>query len=256
MPFVAILGAGPIGGALTYTLASRSRFDEVRLLDTTGTVAVGQALDIRQAGPADGWSTKVSGHAEADAAAGAWVLVLADLSPSDAPALLREVLPRAPGAVLVCAAASHGPLVTNLVGAGLCAPDALLGSAPAAARASATSLLALECDATASEVFVTLGSGSTPSGLVIDWERTAVRGRSAGDALPRSRRAQLTDLFARAWPPGAFALASAAARMAEAAWFGSRERQPVWLAGGRAGPRLEEVRFEPGGRLLCQARDR
>jgi hypothetical protein len=258
MPFVAILGAGPLGGALTYSLASRNRFDEVRLVDPTGTLAQGKALDVHQAGPPDGWSTHVSGSAHIGATRGAWVLVLADPS-SDVTDLLRATIPAAAGALLVCADAWHGPLVRTLVGAGLASPDALVGSAPVAARSAAQALLAAECDVSGTEVAVSLAAADTASGIEIDWLRTSLRGRPAGDTLTRERRDHVTALFARAWPPGPLALAAAAARVAEAAWFGSRRTYPVWVAAPGAArlrgqqpppPSLAEMRFEAGGRPL------
>jgi 2-polyprenyl-6-methoxyphenol hydroxylase-like FAD-dependent oxidoreductase len=39
MSTVAIIGAGPLGGALAQTLARRSRVGEVRLIDPEGTRA-------------------------------------------------------------------------------------------------------------------------------------------------------------------------------------------------------------------------
>ena len=99
MPFVAILGAGPLGGALTYALASRGRFEDVRLIDPEKTLAAGKALDILQSGPVDGYSTRVSGSASLDAAAGAWVLALADPVTPDPLTHLRELHRRSPGAI-------------------------------------------------------------------------------------------------------------------------------------------------------------
>ncbi len=262
MPFVAILGAGPLGGALTYTLASRNRFDEVRLVDPSGTLAMGKALDVQQAGPPDGWSTRVSGYASLDACHGAWVLVLADVD-GNAVELLRTVLPRAPGATLLCAAASHASLVRRLVGAGLTSPDAVAGSAPSAARSVAQALIAVHCDVSPADVFVSLCPADGASGLRIHFERTTIGGHAATDTLSRERLGRLDQLFARAWPPGPLALASAAARLAEAAWFGSRAACPAWLAspgGGaqvdsnalpdRTHPFLADLRFDPGGRLV------
>ena len=79
MPLMlAIAGAGDIAGALAQRAASRARFREVRLIDDTGTAAVGKALDIRQAGPVDGYDTRVTGHAGFDAASGASVVAIAD----------------------------------------------------------------------------------------------------------------------------------------------------------------------------------
>lgn len=270
MPFVAILGAGPLGGALTYTLACRARFDEVRLIDPAGTVAAGKALDIRQAGPPDGFSTRVSGHAALDAAAGAWVLVLADpLSRDDAApdllAMVRAAAAAAPGAVLVCAEAGSAPLLPRLVGAGAIAPDLLIGSAPSAVAGAARALIAAACDRSAAEVLVSLAAEPTqPSALVIDWTRTAIAGSPAADLLPREQRARLDAHLARSWPPGPLALASSAARTAESAWFGSRSSSPAWVVDrslpgpptsteAPGGARLLEVRYAPGGRLHVAA---
>lgn len=235
MPFVAILGAGDLGGALTYTLASRARFDEVRLIDPAGTVAVGKALDIRQAGPADGSSTRVTGHADLAATAGAWVVVLADPlaskdgTPQPLDALLTHVTRVAPGAVVVCADATHGPLLPRLVGGGACSPELLVGSAPAAIASAARALLALACRTSPATVHVTVTSSTVSQEPVVDWNRSSIRGRAAADLLTRDQRDRLDHQLSQAWPPGPLTLASAAARCAEAAWFGTRRPQPAWV---------------------------
>ena len=260
MPFVAILGAGPLGGALTYTLASRARFDEVRLIDSAGTVAVGKALDIRQAGPPDGYSTRVTGHAEITSAAGAWVVVLADPLQGSDPAhaatdptvLLRKTCAISPGAMLVCAAASHAPLLRQLVGEGVCAPDLLVGSAPGAAVSTAQSLVALAAGSAPAEVAVGLMSSPETGTPTIDWQRASVRGRRADDILTAEQRDRVGRQLAAAWPPGPYALAASAARIAEAAWFGSRRSHAAWVAdrslGGDAAG-LADIVFDPGGRM-------
>src|ERR1043166_8076500 len=78
MPFVAILGAGAIGGALTHALAERGRVDEVRLIDPEGRIAEGKALDILQSSPVQQFSTRVTAAGGLAAAAGADAIVLAD----------------------------------------------------------------------------------------------------------------------------------------------------------------------------------
>ena len=78
MPFIAIVGCGPLGGALAHTLAGRDRVAEVRLIDPAGTMAQGKALDIQQSGPVEQFCTRLT-HADAWAAvAGAEVIVFAD----------------------------------------------------------------------------------------------------------------------------------------------------------------------------------
>src|SRR3954470_22864431 len=79
MSIVAIIGAGPLGGTLAHTLARRSRVAEVRLIDPEGRIAEGKALDILQSGPVEQWNTRVSAATTLTAAAGADVIVLADM---------------------------------------------------------------------------------------------------------------------------------------------------------------------------------
>ncbi len=260
MPFVAILGAGPLGGALTYTLASRARFDEVRLIDPAGTVAVGKALDIRQAGPPDGCSTRVTGHADITAAAGAWVVALADPLPASDPSraaadstvLLRTICSISPGALVVCTGATHRPLLERLVGEGICAPDLLVGSAPGAVGSAARSLVALAAGCAPAEVAVGLRWSPERGTPAIDWQRASVRGRRADDILTAERRDRVGRQLAAAWPPGPYALAAAAAGVAEAAWFGSRRSHTAWVADRSLGADeagLADIVFDPGGRM-------
>ena len=252
MPFVAILGAGPLGGALTYALASRGRFEDVRLIDPEKTLAAGKALDILQSGPVDGYSTRVSGGASLDAAAGAWVLVLADPVTPDPLTHLRELHRRSPGAIIVAADAAHHLALTRAVATGAVSPDRLVGSAPAAGASAAEALLALDADTSPSDVQVAIAERSDAIGRCdIDWSRTAIGGEIAEERLRREPRARLDARFAGLWPPGPLTLASAAARMAEAAWFGSRRDWPAWWVtdGGAAAPAVHELRFSPGGRV-------
>ena len=146
MPFVAILGAGPLGGALAYALASRGRFDEVRLIDPEKTLAAGKALDILQSGPVDGYSTRVKGSASLDEADGAWVAILADPINPDPLAHLAALHRRSPGAIVVCADAGHGVVMSRAVATGAVAPDRLIGAAPLAVASAARALIALDAD--------------------------------------------------------------------------------------------------------------
>src|SRR5258705_10556209 len=79
MSTVAIIGAGPLGGALASVLARRARVGEVRLIDPEGRVAEGKALDIVQSSPVEAFNTRVTGATDYAAAAGAGAIVLADL---------------------------------------------------------------------------------------------------------------------------------------------------------------------------------
>ena len=78
MSVIAIIGAGPLGGALAHKLAGRNRVGEVRLIDADEPVARGKALDIRQSGPVEGFTTASNAEGSIHAAVGADAIVLAD----------------------------------------------------------------------------------------------------------------------------------------------------------------------------------
>ena len=250
MPFVAILGAGPLGGALAYALASRGRFDEVRLIDPEKTLAAGKALDILQSGPVDGYSTRVTGSASLDDAEGAWVAVLADPVNPDPVPHLAALHRRSPAALVVGADAGHGVVMSRAVASGAVAPDRLIGTAPLAVASAARALIALDADLSPALVHVGVTAGPSPGSCNIDWSRTAIDGVAADVALPRERLRRLEERLAASLPPGPLTLAAAAATLAEAAWFGARPTFPCWWVtdGGSGAPRVGVLRFAPGGR--------
>jgi hypothetical protein len=250
MPFVAILGAGPLGGALAYALACRGRFDEVRLIDPEKTLAAGKALDILQSGPVDGYSTRVTGSASLEAAAGAWVTLLADPVTADPLEHIGQLHRRSPGAVLVCADAGHAVPLTRAVATGAVPPDRIVGAAPAGLASAARALLALDADVSPSLVQVGITHRDTPGRCRIDWSRTAIDGASAATNLRRDHQERIDARLDALWPPGPLTLAAAAARVAEAAWFGARSSFPCWWVtdGGAGQPTVRSLRFTPGGR--------
>ena len=256
MPFVAILGAGPLGGALAYALASRGRFDEVRLIDPEKTLAAGKALDILQSGPVDGYSTRVAGSASLDDANGAWVTVLADPIQPDPLTHLRELHRRSPGALIVCADPSHASVIPRAVATGAVPPDRLLGAAPSAAASAARALLALDADLSPALVHVGITHGIAIGSCRLDWSGTAIDGVAADACVHREQQDRLDARLAALWPPGPLTLAAAAARVAEAAWFGARQTFPSWWVtdGGAGAPAVQVLRFAPGGRARVAVR--
>src|SRR2546425_1164481 len=54
MHSVAIVGAGELGGTIAHALARRDGVGAITLVDETGRVAAGKALDIAQAAPVEG----------------------------------------------------------------------------------------------------------------------------------------------------------------------------------------------------------
>jgi malate dehydrogenase len=75
---VCIIGAGDIGGALAHALARSERVSRVLLVDGSGQVAAGKALDIQQAGAIDGFHVRLDGTSDLTRAAGCAVCVVAD----------------------------------------------------------------------------------------------------------------------------------------------------------------------------------
>src|SRR5262249_49661184 len=136
MPFVAIVGAGPIGGALTHALAERGRVDEVRLIDPEGRVAEGKALDILQSSPVQRFSTRVSGATSIAAAAGAGAIVVADflaggeIAGEGGLATVRQIARLDTSAPLLFAGGAQRELMQLAINELHLAPRRLLGSAP------------------------------------------------------------------------------------------------------------------------------
>jgi malate dehydrogenase len=78
MQHVAIIGAGELGGAVAHVLARRDLVRSITLIDDSGRVASGKALDIAQAAPVEGFATQLSGSSDVSVAAGAAIVILAE----------------------------------------------------------------------------------------------------------------------------------------------------------------------------------
>src|SRR5690348_2051126 len=61
MTTIAILGAGELGGSIAHALARRERVGRILLIDESGSVAAGKALDIQQSGAIEGFHARVDG---------------------------------------------------------------------------------------------------------------------------------------------------------------------------------------------------
>jgi malate dehydrogenase len=224
---LAIAGAGDIAGALAQRAASRERFRDIRLIDETGSVAEGKALDIRQAGPVDGYDSRVTGHASLDAAAGASVVAIADRFggaewEGDAGlAMLARLLPLIGEAPLLFAGANQQWLMEAAHRELKVPAWRMAGSAPIALEGALGALAALALDRSATDVHVHV-YGRPPAGIVIAWSVAVAGGSPLEQVLPAHQRVAIADRARGLWPPGPTALASAAARVAEAFASGSR----------------------------------
>jgi malate dehydrogenase len=118
-PKITVVGAGNVGGTTAQRLAERDVYDVV-LVDIIEGVPQGKALDITQAGPVCGYSTRVIGTNGYDETAGSSIAVITSGIPRKpgmsrdellttnaqiVQSVVREIISRSPGCILI--------LVTN-----------------------------------------------------------------------------------------------------------------------------------------------
>ena len=154
MAIVAIIGAGPLGGAVAHTLAARSRVNEVRLIDPHGQIAAGKALDIQQSAPVERFSTRVSAATDYGAAAGADAIVFADLAAAGAEiagepglTLLRQMARLDTNAPWLFAGGAQRDLMVLAIDELHVPVRRLLGSAPFALESAVRAITAALIDA-------------------------------------------------------------------------------------------------------------
>ena len=238
MSVIAIIGAGPLGAALAHKLAGRSRVAEVRLIDPEESVARGKALDILQSGPVENAHVTVSGSSSLHAAVGADVVVFADEVSGrehDGEAglsLVRQLQSAGSSAPLLFAGATQRKLMQPCVRE-LHIPSArVLGSAPAALASALRALSGVVLDTSAAEVSLQV-LGVPPRNVVVAWQEGTVSGQPLTSVMGAHEIAALSSRIAGLWPPGPYALASAAARVAEALCSGSRRQYSCFVDVGR-----------------------
>ena len=234
MSSVAIIGAGSLGGAVAQALAARDRVRRVLLVDAAAGVAAGKALDILQSGAVSGAHTRLDGTDDLSRVVGCSACVIADRygppeaewSGDDGLAQLRRLLSWTQNMPLVFAGASQAGLMLAAHREQHVRRSALVGSAPEAFASAMRSMVALEAGCSPAEVSLAV-LGLPPAGLVVPWSEAAI----GGFALERTLSAvQITRLEARAprlWPPGPYALGTAAASAVEAIVTTSRRALSV-----------------------------
>src|SRR5262245_62502008 len=116
MSEVAIVGAGELGGAIAYMLARRDVVSRIWLVDESGQVAAGKALDIRQSAALHGFASRVEGTTELATPRSDAIVIVADCATRGewegeaGLSLLRRLGSGRPG-VTVCAGAGQRELV-------------------------------------------------------------------------------------------------------------------------------------------------
>jgi malate dehydrogenase len=239
MSFVAIIGAGAIGGSLAHTLAARDAAGEVRLIDTDVKVAEGKALDILQSGPVGGFSTRLSASSSFMSAAGADAIVIADHASGKGEhggeaglALMRQLVAIESRAPIVFAGAGQRELMQRTVIELHVGKSRIVGAAPGALESALRALAGLLLDGSGVEVSLRI-VGVPPHGAVIAWEEATAFGQPIASEMPPHLMSGLSARLPGLWPPGPYALASAAARVVEAVLAGGRRRFSCFVADAR-----------------------
>jgi malate dehydrogenase len=235
MTQVAIVGAGEVGGLLAHVLARRDIASDIRLIDDNGRAALGKALDITQAGPIEGFASNVSGLAELSSVAGASVVAIAD--PFGGPQrstdagllLLKRVRELAPASLTVCVGADDCDLVGRGVREQHVSRAQLLGSAPEGLAAGIRALTAIELNAPASDVSLSV-LGVPPDHIIVPWDDATLGGFSLVRGVSEPVRRRVDAHAARLWPPGPYALACAAAKVIDTILCGSRRLVTCFVA--------------------------
>jgi hypothetical protein len=164
-----------------------------------------------------------------NAAAGASAIVLADpidggeVAGENGLAIVRQLVKVDGSAPLLFAGGRQRELMERSVRELHVDRRRVLGSAPAAFESAVCALTAVTIDGSAADLAIGV-YGVPPRSTVIAWQAATVTGRPLSSRLAPHQMAAISARAASLWPPDAYALASAAARIAEALTNGSRRR--------------------------------
>ena len=224
MSSAAILGAGPIGSAIAHRLAGRARIGDIRLIDEAGAIAAGKALDIRQAGPVDGYDTAIAGATDLLSAAGADVIVFADpvadgeWEGERGLALVQRLVRAGTSATFVFAGPKQTSLMEAAAREGRVPNDRLIGTAAATLPHTVSALLHVETGLSGAVV----GVAGRPPSFVVAWSIATIAGRLVTEVVPAHRLLSISQSLGKLWPPGPQAIAAPTAAVVEGLIAGAR----------------------------------
>jgi len=233
MKRVAIVGAGEIGAAVARALAEHEIVREIRLIDQSSLVASGKALDILQSGPLEGSDTRVIGAPDLDAVVGTDVVVIADRhgaagewTGTDAAELLRRLVPLAGRCPLIAAGPQYSDLLR--VAHRELGVDArrLIGSAAEALASAARALTGAASGA--SPVDASVPVLGVPGRWVFGWTDARIGSAPVSARLAPVAIARIESQVAASWPPGPYALGSAAASVLHTIVYGRLRQATVF----------------------------
>jgi malate dehydrogenase len=234
MSTVAILGAGPLGGAIAQALASRRSASRIVLIDPAGQMAAGKALDIQQAGAVNGGVSRLHGSADTSAAIGCDVCVVAESDGAELVARAALDVGRAP---LVFAGATQHDLIRGLALDRGVHTRRLIGSVPEALTAAVRAMVAAETGRSVTEVHLSV-LGRTPDGVVVPWVEASLGGCSLEKVMSQAELARVDARLPHLWPPGPYTLGLAAADVVDAILRSShRPRSVLCMLDGEYGVR-------------------
>lgn len=230
---VAIIGAGELGGSLAHVLARREIVRRIQLIDPSGQIAAGKALDIMQAGPVEGFTTPVAGSTDLSRVAGCGLVVIADQAAPKAdadPVLVLTQLQRlASRAVVLCAGADGRTLVERGVKELKYSRERLIGSAPEALSSAMRAIVALQVSGSVRDVVLTV-MGVPPANTFVSWEDASIGGCAATRVLDEPTLRKLASQIGPLWPPGPHGLAHAATEAVAAICGVSRRAVSCFVA--------------------------
>jgi malate dehydrogenase len=232
MRSVAILGAGAVGTSVARALAGRDVVGRIVLVDPAAEVARGKALDIAQSGPIDGWDTRLAGAAQLDPSLRPAAVIVADRHgpegewTGDAALELLRRTTLDPSCPLVFAGPAQHALMAAAARELGGQRSRLVGSAPEALSSAARALTALAGGVSPSDVSVPVVG--LPGRFVVAWNESRVGGATASAQLPAHTLTRLAGQILASWPPGPYALGSAAAAVVEGMLKGSPKRRTVF----------------------------
>ena len=227
MTSVAIFGAGEIGGAAAYALAINECTRRVVLIDSADVVARGKALDIQQSGAVSAFHTTLEGTSDLTRVVGCDLCIVADRHgssdrpPDEAFLSIKQIAGYLGDGPVVFAGASDARLLSITADEGGVAPRRLIGSAPHALASAVRAIVAMEADCSPADVMLTV-LGTPPAGLIVPWSEASIGGYALQQVLPQVTLSRVEARVKALWPPGSYALGTAAAQVAAAALSASR----------------------------------
>jgi malate/lactate dehydrogenase len=165
--------------------------------------------------------------------------------------VIKRLARAASTCVILCASAGSRDVVERGVRELAIARTRLFGSAPEALCAAIRAVVAAETNQSPRDVALAV-LGVPPSQIVLPWEDASIGGFAAVRVLDTPARRRINDRIAPLWPPGPYALASAAAKAATAVLGRSRQTMSAFVApddsqGRRARAAAAPVRIGPEG---------